>query len=251
MPSQRPRKKRAPARRPRPWLPVAIVGAAAVLAVVLIVVFSNVGGSSSTDLGPATTPGATHAAAQSANTIGSDSAAVTMVEYFRFDCSHCRDFASEVEPQLEQSYIDSGELRIEFRPMALESGGDILNASEAAFCAGDQGRFWEYHDLVFANFGRGFSTDNLKGYASDLGLDTKAFNSCLDSGKYKDQVTATTKDAIAAGVNSTPTFFIGKTSDMNKLSVPYPNQNELSGVQPTNPSAPFKTAIDEILATVQ
>jgi protein-disulfide isomerase len=249
MPSQRPRKKRAPARRPRPWLPVAIVGAAAVLAVVLIVVFSNVGGSSSSNSGSAATPGPTHAAVQSGTTVGSDSAPVTMVEYFRFDCPHCRDFASEVEPQLEQNYIKTGKLRIEFRPLALE--GDILNASEAALCAGDQGHFWEYYDLALANMSRGFSKGDLKEYAGDLGLDTDAFNSCLDSGNHRQEILDSSNEAVQAGISGTPTFFIGKTSDMNKLSVPYPNQNRLSGVQPTNPFAPFKTAIDQILATVQ
>ena len=249
MPPQRPRKKRAPARRPRPWVPVAVVGTAAILAVVLIVVFSNVGGGSSSNSGPAATPGPTHAAAQSGSTVGSDSAPVTMVEYFRFDCPHCADFAAEVEPQLERDYIDTGKLRIEFHPLALE--GDILNASAAALCAGEQGRFWEYCDLAFANINRAFSKKNLRQYAGDLGLDTNAFNTCLDSGKYKDQVVNTTNEVVKAGVQSTPTFFIGKTSDMNKLSVPYPNQNRLSGVQATNPVAPFKTAIDQILATVQ
>jgi protein-disulfide isomerase len=169
MPPQRPRKKRAPARRPRPWVPVAVVGTAAILAVVLIVVFSNVGGGSSSNSGPAATPGPTHAAAQSGSTVGSDSAPVTMVEYFRFDCPHCADFAAEVEPQLERDYIDTGKLRIEFHPLALE--GDILNASAAALCAGEQGRFWEYCDLAFANINRAFSKKNLRQYAGDLGLD--------------------------------------------------------------------------------
>jgi protein-disulfide isomerase len=248
MPPQRPRKKWAAARRPRPWIPVAIVGTAAVVAVILVIVFSNVGGSSSNQ-GPAATPGPTHAAAQNGATVGADSAPVTMVEYFRFDCPHCADFASQVEPQLEKDYIDTGKLRIEFRPMALE--GDILNASEAAFCAGDQGHFWEYYDLAFANINRGYSKGNLKDYAAALGLDTSTFNSCLDSGKYKDEVVNETNEALKAGVQSTPTFFLGKTSDMNRLSVPYSGQTEISGVQVTNPAAPFKTAIDKLLGTAQ
>ena len=77
---------------------------------------------------------------------------------------------------------------------------------------------------------------------------TLTFN---DSGKYEDQVVNMTNEVVKAGIQSTPTFFIGKTSDMKKLSVPYPNQNRISGVQATNPVAPFKTAIDQILATVQ
>jgi protein-disulfide isomerase len=247
MQPRRQRKKRASARRPRPWLPVAIVGVAAILAVVLIVVFSNSGGSSNS--GPIATPGPTHAAVQSGATVGSDSAPVTMVEYFKFDCPHCADFASEVEPQLETDYIDTGKLRIEFHPLALEGG--LLLASEAVFCAGDQDRFLEYYDLVFANIDRGFSESDLKKYASTLALDTSAFNSCLDSGKYQNQVLNETNQALTAGVQSTPTFFIGKTSDIDRLSVPYTGQTRLSGVEQTDPVAPFTAAIDEVLATVQ
>lgn len=254
MPQQKTRRKRAAAGKPRPWLPVAVVGVVAIFAVALIVVLSNMGSDSSSPSNtttnvPAATPGPTHAAPQSATVVGSDSAPVTIVEYFRFDCPHCQEFAKEVEPQLEKDYIASGKLRIEFRPMALDSSSssNLLNASEAALIAGDQGHFWEYYDLVFANMSRGFSIANLKEYAADLGLDTTAFNSALDSGKYKDQIVNETNEAIKVGVDATPTFFIGKTSDMKSLSVPFPNQNRLGGVQTTNPYAPFKAAIDPLL----
>jgi len=247
MPPQRSRKRRAPAGKSRPWLPVAIIGGAAVLAVVLVVVFSNVGGGS--DSGPKATPGPTHAAVQSGAIVGSDTAPVTMVAYYRFNCIHCRDFATEVEPSLEKDYISTGKLRIEFR--ALTGEGEVLDASAAALCAGEQSRFWEYYDLVFANMDRGFSKGNLKEYASDLGLDTDAFNSCFDAGNHGQDILASSNEALEAGLTGTPTFFVGKTSDMNRLKVPYEGQTRIPGVQPTNPVAPFKTAIDEILATVQ
>jgi protein-disulfide isomerase len=83
-------------------------------------------------------------------------------------------------------------------------------AAEAAECAGDQDKFWEYHDYLFShqngeNQGA-FSKDNLKGFAADMGLDTKAFNTCLDSGKYTQFVQDQANIAQQLGVSSTPTF---------------------------------------------
>jgi protein-disulfide isomerase len=85
-------------------------------------------------------------------------------------------------------------------------------AAEAAECAGDQDAFWEYHDYLFShqngeNQGA-FSKDNLKGFAATLNLDTKAFNTCLDSGKYAQFVQDQTNLARQLGVQSTPTFAV-------------------------------------------
>ncbi len=85
-------------------------------------------------------------------------------------------------------------------------------AAEAAECAGDQNKFWEYHDYLFShqngeNQGA-FSKDNLKGFAADMGLDTAAFNTCMDSGKYTQFVQDQTNIAHQLGVQSTPTFAV-------------------------------------------
>ncbi len=80
-------------------------------------------------------------------------------------------------------------------------------ASEATECADDQGKFWEYHDLVFAN-PSALDVDSLKGYAGQLGLDTGTFDECLDSGKYQGEVEKDAQDAQAAGASGTPAFFI-------------------------------------------
>lgn len=85
-------------------------------------------------------------------------------------------------------------------------------AAEASECAAEQGRFWEYHDLLYArqsgeNQGA-FSKDNLKRFAEEIGLDTKAFNACLDAGKYAAQVQADTAFAKALGISGTPAFLV-------------------------------------------
>ena len=91
-------------------------------------------------------------------------------------------------------------------------GQESADAAEASECAAEQDAFWEYHDILFErqngeNKGA-FSKENLKQFASDLKLDTKAFNECLDSGKYTQEVQEATQAANSMGVNSTPAFVV-------------------------------------------
>ena len=113
--------------------------------------------------------------------------------------------------QLEDTFIKTGKLRFVYRYIAF-LGDESQWAAEAAECAAEQAKFWEYHDKIFAsqkgeNQGA-FSKDNLKKFAADLKLDTAKFNQCLDSGKYADKIKKSNDDAGAFGVTSTPTVFI-------------------------------------------
>jgi protein-disulfide isomerase len=103
-------------------------------------------------------------------------------------------------------------------------------AAEASECADDQGKFWEYHDLLFANQST-LDVDSLKGYAAELDLDTATFNDCLDEGKQSSEVEKDSQDAQAAGVTGTPAFFI--------------NGQLVSGAQPFSV---FQQVIDQLLA---
>jgi protein-disulfide isomerase len=107
---------------------------------------------------------------------------------------------------------------------------DAQKASEASECADDQGKFWEYHDVVFANQSA-IDVDSLKGYAAELGLDTGTFDECLDSGKYEQEVLQDMQDGQAAGASGTPAFFI--------------NGQHVSGAQPFSV---FQQVIDAALA---
>ncbi len=229
-------------------MPIALIGGAAIIVVVVIVVAINVVNSG----GPGVTkgraiPGPTHSAPQSDASAGQDSAPVTLVEFFRFDCSHCEDFALNTAPSIEKDYVDTGKLRIVFHPLAVAASGDVLTASEAAACAGDQNHYWDYYDEIFNNFSiaNPYIKDNLKQYAKDLGLDTNAFNSCLDSDKYKDQIINDTNADVKVGINSTPTFYLGKTSLMNSEPAPFSGSTPIIGAQPYSA---FKTDIDKVLA---
>lgn len=88
----------------------------------------------------------------------------------------------ETLPWIEKEYVDSGKVQMIFLDLPLWMHPDALQAAEAAQCAGDQGRFWEFHDELFANYST-FSPDDFGGYATDLELDVTAFAACLERGK--------------------------------------------------------------------
>jgi len=137
-------------------------------------------------------------------------AKVTIIEYSDFQCPACGYFAKNVEPLLD-GYIEAGKVRFIYRDFAF-LGPESQWAAEAAKCAAEQNRFWEYHDKLFLSQrgeNRGaFNKANLKRFARDLGLDTQAFEECLDSGRYAEAVREETREGQSRGVNSTPTFFI-------------------------------------------
>jgi protein-disulfide isomerase len=116
---------------------------------------------------------------------------------------------------LEEAFMSNGQVKLEVRPIAI-LGPESELAAQAAYAANDQGRFWEFHDMLYANQkgeGQGtFSLDNLKRMAAALGLDTNAFNAAMDSGKYESKVKADTAQASAAGVRSTPTVLVNGKS---------------------------------------
>jgi protein-disulfide isomerase len=143
--------------------------------------------------------------------LGAANAPVVVLEYGDFQCPYCRQFALGPEQQLRQDYVETGKARFVFRHLAF-IGPESLAAAEAAECAKAQGRFWDYHDKLFAaqraeNSGA-FNRENLKHFAAELELDTTQFNSCLESGQYQARVQQDSAEADRLGVNSTPTFFV-------------------------------------------
>jgi len=142
---------------------------------------------------------------------GSQDAPLQLVEYSDFLCGHCGNFADTIET-LSPDYIETGKLQVIFRNYAFLAP-ESIEAAQAVECALDQGadKFWLYHDLLFANRGTGltaYSKSRLKAYARDIGLDTKAFNECLDSGAKLDEIQADKSEGESQGVEATPTWFI-------------------------------------------
>jgi protein-disulfide isomerase len=116
-----------------------------------------------------------------------------------------------VLPTIEEEFISTGQAKLQARTIAVLGGESSLSA-QAAECANDQGRFWEFYDTLYLNQNGenegAFSKDNLKRFAAALNLDTVAFDSCLDSGKYSSKVTDETAAARQMGVNQVPTIFV-------------------------------------------
>jgi len=143
---------------------------------------------------------------------GDPAARVTIVEYSDFQCPYCGVYATEVYPKLDERYIKTGKVKYVFRAVVLPQHRQAQKATEAAECAGDQGRFWEMHDMLFAKQSewadKGGAVEIFKGYALALGLNEAIFQGCLDSGKYADMPAENLADARKIGITGTPTFLI-------------------------------------------
>ena len=138
---------------------------------------------------------------------GDADAPVVMIEYGDFRCTFCGKFAREVEPQLEEKYVESGTLRMEWRDFPY-LGRESVDAALAARAAQEQGRFWEYHDLLYENQSGGFSEERLIELAREAGLDVGRFEKDLASGRFERAVAEDFQEGQEMGVTGTPTFVI-------------------------------------------
>jgi protein-disulfide isomerase len=139
---------------------------------------------------------------------GGPDAPVTMVYFTDFQCGYCRKFVNETLPRIDEHYIRPGKVRLVFRHLAI-LGDASVQAARASACAFDQGKFWEYHDVLFANMAPlAFSAARLKRYAGDLRLNEKTFAACLDSKTFAERVEAETLIGRALGATGTPAFLI-------------------------------------------
>ena len=158
---------------------------------------------------------------------GPATAPIQMIEFSDFQCPYCQ----RANPAVDQVLTTYGDrVHFVYRHFPLPSHPNARPAAEASQCAAEQGKFWPYHDRLFANPSRLGNTD-LKQHAVELGLDAAKFNACVDAHKYKTQVDADAQAGETAGVNGTPAFFI--------------NGRMLSGAQPFEA---FKRIIDDELS---
>lgn len=145
---------------------------------------------------------------------GDPKAKVTVVEFADYQCPFCARFHSDVYLPIVKEYVDTGKVKFVFKNLAF-LGQESTDAANAALCAKEQNKFWEFHDHLFTNHNGenqgAFSNENLKGFAATLGLATEQFNGCLDSAKYQKQVDADQAEANKNGFNSTPSTVVGTT----------------------------------------
>lgn len=161
---------------------------------------------------------------------GPANAPITIVEYSDFQCPFC----ARVNPTLDQVLKVYGDkVRIVFKDFPLPNHPEAPKAAEAAHCAGEQGKFWELHDRMFANQ-QALQVATIKQHAAGLGLDMNAFNQCLDSSRYAGRVAENLKSGEALGVSSTPTLYVNGRPVVGAQSFDY-----------------FKAVIDEELARLR
>ena len=143
--------------------------------------------------------------------LGSSKAKVTMVEFGDYQCPTCGAWFSTQEASLVQNLVNTGKAKLVWRDFDFY-GLDSVSASEAAYAAGEQGKFWQFHDLLFQNQqipnGGWASRQNLVKLATQLGLNMTQFNSDFNSGKYDSLISANHALGVQAGVTETPTFFL-------------------------------------------
>jgi protein-disulfide isomerase len=134
---------------------------------------------------------------------GSHDARVVLTEFADYECPYCQ----KVNPQIQQLKKEYGDnLTIVFKDFPLPMHHSAEKAAEASRCAGEQGKFWEYHDVLF--YSKLLDVDQLKEHARTLNLDTEKFDNCLDSGKEAAAVNADREEAKSLGLTGTPSFFV-------------------------------------------
>jgi len=136
---------------------------------------------------------------------GNPDAQIVVEEFSDFQCPSC----ASSQPTVGKLFADYGaRIKLVFRHFPLtQIHSRALEAAEAAECALDQGKFWEYHDILFANQPN-FSKSELKKYAADLGLDEASFEACLDSGAKEEIIQQDFEEGLKRNLKGTPTFFI-------------------------------------------
>ena len=173
---------------------------------------------------------------------GDPDAPLTIIEFSDFQCPFCSRFYEQTLSQIEEKYIDTGKVNFVYRDLPLDSlHPNARPAHIAAECADEKGKFWEYHDVLFdkqsewSNLPSADLQITLTQYATDMGLQSTEFETCLNSQEMADEVNNDTLDAAKYAATGTPTFFIGTEKD---------GFVKMSGAQPF---ASFQLTIDSLL----
>jgi protein-disulfide isomerase len=202
-------KRRAQQRRQRLYILLGIIAAALVIAAVLIVPSLLPAGEINT-VEPHPRP------MEDGRAMGDPNAPVTIEVYEDFQCPVCRDFSEQIEPQIIDTYVSTGDAQYIFRHYPfLDSNAarkESHQAANASMCAAEQNEFWYYHDTVFANWNGenqgAFSNNRLEAFAEAIGLNMDEFNDCFNQNSYRDEIESDKASGTASGVSGTPSVFV-------------------------------------------
>ena len=145
--------------------------------------------------------------------LGSESAPITIVEFGDYQCESCYYWFHNTRSTLIDNYIETGKAKLVFVDLPF-LGRDSITAAQASYCAEDQGKYWEYHTILYTfqeieGYDSGWAgRDSLNSFASTLDMNMDEFNDCMDSSKYKIRVKANYNEAVKQGAQATPTFII-------------------------------------------
>jgi protein-disulfide isomerase len=173
---------------------------------------------------------------------GDAGARIAIVEYSDFECPFCGTYTREIYPQIVERYVKTGKVRYYFRDLPLPIHPNALPAAIAARCAGEQGKFWEMHDSLFANQSA-LSPKDFTDRAAALGLDQARFSECVSTAKYGAAIRKVAAGAQRMGIDGTPAFAIGTI--MAGGEVVTVNQVALGAASFED----FKAILDEIVAS--
>ena len=172
---------------------------------------------------------------------GDSGARVAIIEYADFECPYCGEYERQVFPQILSDYIETGKVKYFFRDLPVPGHARALPAALAARCAGEQGKYWEMHDSLFAKQ-HALSAPALLDRAQTLGLDIAKFTECQSSEKYTADIQKSLSEAQAMRIDGTPTFFLGVVEPGGDVTI----EKRFAGAAPFDV---FKSALDALLAS--
>lgn len=169
---------------------------------------------------------------------GKADAPLVLVEYTDYQCPFCQQFHNSAYPQIKTNYIDSGKVRFVSRDFPLDFHENARRSAYAARCAAEQGKFWELRHAMIVNASQ-LQQDKIASYAANVKIDVAKFQSCIAADKYKAAIDKDIAEGMAAGVNGTPSFVLGRVVD-----------GKLTGVRMVGamPYEQFDAKIQEMLA---
>jgi protein-disulfide isomerase len=186
------------------------------------------------------TSGSVRTSVADAPTLGRAEAPVTLVEFSDYQCPFCQRFFTTTLSAIKKQYVDTGKVRYVFRDFPLDQLHPLARkAGEAAHCAGEHGKYWEMHDLLFRNQ-KALAQPQLAEHARTIGVDEARFDECLSSGRHAARVERGLTDGSAIGVQGTPSFVVGKTKAGGVV--------EGTPIRGAQPLEAFRRVIDQMLA---
>jgi len=155
--------------------------------------------------------------------LGNPNAEITVIEFGDYQCHFCNVHFQNTEHEIFDKYVMTGKVNVIFKDYTI-IGQDSVNAAHAAHCASEQGKFWEYHDILFSNWGgenNGWaSSENILVFAKEIGLNMDEFVECNVDKRYEQKIAASNADAQKLGITGTPAFYVisSNTQQVQTLS---------------------------------